>query len=88
MRPSLVCFTKAGSRAPLLFCRLFYFFICLPFALPGRRRRPDVRKLLPEGLLDDARAAEVAKAYNAQEGVIAEVGGTEGLVGVMPRLVL
>ncbi|CAN0132471.1 unnamed protein product [Ectocarpus fasciculatus] len=34
----------------------------------------DVRKLLPEGLLDDARAQEVAKAYNAQEGVIVEVG--------------
>ena len=33
-----------------------------------------MRKLLPEGLLDDARAAEVAKAYNAQEGVIVEVG--------------
>eukprot|EP00903_Cladosiphon_okamuranus_P015630 g14433.t1 len=34
----------------------------------------DVRKLLPEGLLDDARAQEVAKAYNAQEGVIVEIG--------------
>ncbi|CAM9267857.1 unnamed protein product [Pylaiella littoralis] len=34
----------------------------------------DVRKLLPEGLLDDARAQEVARAYNAQEGVIVEVG--------------
>lgn len=33
----------------------------------------DVRKLLPEGLLDDTRAAEVAKAYNALEGVIVEV---------------
>ncbi|CAM9749489.1 unnamed protein product [Ascophyllum nodosum] len=48
----------------------------------------DVRKLLPEGLLDDARAAEVAKAYNAQEGVIVEVGdhccvlAPEGAVGV------
>lgn len=38
------------------------------------RREADVRKLLPEGLLDDARAQEVAKAYNAQEGVIVEVG--------------
>ena len=34
----------------------------------------DVKKLVPEGLLDDARAAEVAKAYNAQEGIIVEVG--------------
>eukprot|EP00904_Undaria_pinnatifida_P006350 jgi/Undpi1/2845/HiC_scaffold_14.g06222.m1 len=39
----------------------------------------DVKKLVPEGLLDDARAAEVAKAYNAQEGIIVEVGG-EGSV--------
>lgn len=42
-----------------------------PFLLRGRPL--DVRKLLPEGLLDDARAAEVAKAYNAKEGVIVEV---------------
>lgn len=34
----------------------------------------DVRKLLPGGLLDDARAADVAKAYNAQEGVVVQVG--------------
>lgn len=47
----------------MVFDWLFYF---LGHAL-------DVRKLLPEGLLDDARAAEVAKAYNAQEGVIVEV---------------
>lgn len=33
----------------------------------------DVKKLLPEGCLDDARAAEVAKAYNAQEGIVVEV---------------
>lgn len=39
--------------------------------------QPDVRKLLPEGLLDDARAQEVARAYNAQEGVIVEVRGGE-----------
>lgn len=40
-------------------------------------RKTDVRKLLPEGLLDDARAQEVAKAYNAQEGVIVEVHGAK-----------
>lgn len=32
-----------------------------------------MRKLLPGGLLDDARAADVAKAYNAQEGVVVQV---------------
>eukprot|EP00752_Nemacystus_decipiens_P018183 g16313.t1 len=34
----------------------------------------DVRKLLPEGLLDDARAQAVAKAYNAREGVLVQIG--------------
>lgn len=43
----------------------------------------DVRMLLPEGLLDDARAQEVAKAYNAREGVIVEVGGKQA-VSVVP----
>lgn len=68
------CCRRGDAHTPtpvtLLFGRfsaLLVFFCC--------GNQPDVRKLLPEGLLDDARAQEVAKAYNAQEGVIVEVRG-------------
>lgn len=56
--PLSLHFTSTPSSFPR-------FFIC--------RFRVDLRKLLPAGVLTDACAAEVAKAYNAQQGVVMQV---------------
>lgn len=37
-------------------------------------------------MMDDAKAAEVAKAYNAQEGVVVQVNGRGGVVRACPTI--